>query len=446
MSFLDNSSLDWKSIIVGFTIGQFAFEKYLDYRQLQVLKRKSPPASLKKEISQETFEKSQEYSLAKAKFGFVSDTFGLLQNLAIIRYDVLPKVWQFSGSLMAKVAPVLPSFMGGVITQSLFFFVSFQVVSTVIGIPLSYYSNFVLEEKFGFNKSTVGLWISDKIKGLVLGATLGAPVVAAFLKTIDYFGDSFIFYTMGLVLVVQLVAMTIFPTLIQPLFNKFTPLEDGELKTAIHKLASEQEFPLTKLFVIDGSKRSSHSNAYFTGLPWSKQIVIFDTLIDHSTVDETVAVLGHEIGHWKLSHLPKMLIFAQLHLFTAFSLFSAFLNNQSLYKSFGFTTVQPTLIGFMLFNDIFQPFECISQFGLNLLSRKHEFEADAFAKKFGYSDDLATALIKLLSENLSTMDADWLYSSYHHSHPILAERLTALGYVSKEKIGKSEEEKSVKQE
>lgn len=442
MSFLDNPSYNWKTIIIGFTIGQFAFEKYLDYRQLQVLNKKFPPASLKKEISQETFEKSQEYSRAKAKFSFFSDTFSLAQSLATIKYDVLPKFWSLSGYLMRVAAPVLPRFMGGVLTQSIFFFVTLQIASTIISAPLSYYSNFVLEERYGFNKLTVPLWISDMLKGLALGTVLGSPAIAGFLKIIDYFGDSFILYTCGFVLFIQLVAMTIFPTLIQPLYNKFTPLEDGELKDAIYKLASAENFPLTKLFVIDGSKRSSHSNAYFTGLPWSKQIVLFDTLIKHSTVDETVAVLGHEIGHWKLSHLPKTLACTQLHLFACFSMFSAFLHNSSLYTSFGFTTSQPTLIGFMLFNHIFQPFECISQFGLNLLSRKHEYEADQFAKERGYSDDLARALIKLLSENLSTMDADWLYSSYHHSHPILAERLEALDYISKEKIGKFDEKDS----
>ncbi|CAK7903832.1 CAAX prenyl protease 1 [[Candida] anglica] len=438
LSFLDNPNIPWKSIIIALSVGQFAFEKYLDYRQYQVLKRTSPPKTLKKEVSQETFDKSQDYSRAKAKFGFFSDTISLVQNFVFIKYDLLPKFWNFSGSLMSKALPYLPKFMGGVITQSLFFIFVFQVVSTVLSMPLSYYSTFVLEEKYGFNKSTVGLWLSDTVKGFGLLVVLGFPAIAGFLKIIDHFGDSFILYTCGFVLVVQLAAMTIFPTLIQPLFNKFTPLKEGELKTAIEKLAVEQEFPLTKLFVIDGSKRSSHSNAYFTGLPWSKQIVLFDTLIDHSSVAETVAVLAHEIGHWKLSHLPRVLLFAQAHMFAVFTMFSAFLTNKSLYNSFGFYSVQPAMIGFLLFNDLFQPFECVSQFAMNLLSRKHEFEADAYAKKCGYSEDLARSLIKLLSKNLSTMDADWLYSSYHHSHPILAERLGAIGYISKEKISKEE--------
>lgn len=434
MSFLDDSSLNWKTIILGFTLGQFVFENYLDYRQYQVLKKTSPPDTLKAEISQETFDKSQDYSRAKAKFGFFSSSISLFQNLAIIKYDLLPKFWGLSGLVMSKFAPVLPKFMGGIITQSLFFMHITQIVQLAVSLPMGYYSQFVLEQKYGFNKLTVGLWITDQVKSLALGVVLGSPVVAGFLKIIDYYGDSFILYTCGFVLFIQLVGMTIFPILIQPLFNKFSPLEEGELKSAIEKLASEQEFPLTKLYVVDGSKRSSHSNAYFTGLPWSKQIVLYDTLINHSTTDETVAVLAHEIGHWKLNHLPQLLIFSQAHVFLSFLLFSGFTKNTSLYNSFGFYDAKPIFIGFMLFNDIFQPFECVTQFALNLITRKNEYEADAYAKKFGYSDDLARALIKLLSENLSAMDADSIYSAYHHSHPILAERLAAIGYVSKEKV------------
>ncbi|KAK6465890.1 zinc metalloprotease [Scheffersomyces coipomensis] len=434
-SFLDNPNIDWKLIITGLTIGRFAVDTYLEYRQYQVLKRTSPPATLKSEVSQETFDKSQAYSRSKAKFGFFTGTISLIESLITIKYDLLYKFWDVSGSLLSSVSFLLPKFMNGVITQSIILFSIAQLVSIITSLPTSYYYSFVLEEKYGFNKQTISLWITDKIKGFALTLVLGAPVVAAFLKIIDYFGDSFIVYTMFFVLIVQLVFMTIFPTLIQPLFNKFTPLEDGKLKEAIEDLASKQKFPLTNLYVIDGSKRSSHSNAYFTGLPWSKQIVLFDTLIDHSSIEETVAVLAHEIGHWKLNHLPKMLSFAQIHLFLLFSSFSAFIHNKSLFTSFGFTTVHPSMVGFLLFSDIFGPLEFVLQFAMNLLSRKHEYEADAYAKSCGYSADLSTSLIKLLSKNLSTMDADWLYSSYHHSHPILSERLDALGYVSKGKVG-----------
>lgn len=419
---------------MAFTVGQFAFQNYLAFRQYSVLHRPVPPISLKKEISQEIFEKSQDYSRSKIRFGIFSDVYSLIQNIAIIQYDLMPRTWVFAGLWMSKNAKFLPRFMGGSITQSLIFLFTFVMVSTVVSLPISYYSNFVMEEKYGFNKLTIKLWLTDMIKGLALGIALGGPTIAAFLKIIEYFGDSFIGYAMAFMFGFQLLAMSIFPLFIQPLFNKFTPLEDGELKTAIEALATQQKFPLSKLYVVDGSKRSSHSNAYFTGLPWSKQIVIYDTLISHSSIPEVVAVLAHEIGHWKLNHLPRMMLFSQAHLLLVFSMFSAFVKNKSLYSSFGFNT-QPIIIGFILFNDIFTPVECVLQFGMNLLSRKHEFEADRHARECGYADELAHGLIKLLSQNLSTMDADWLFSAFHFSHPILSERLSAIGYESKEKIG-----------
>ncbi|ODV77716.1 uncharacterized protein CANTADRAFT_280044 [Suhomyces tanzawaensis NRRL Y-17324] len=433
-SFLDNPNINWKNVILGFTIGQAVFENYLAYRQYQVLKRKTPPVSLKAEVTQETFDKSQDYSRAKARFGFVTDIYNVLQLVATVKYDVLPKLWTVAGSLVQKASPILPSFLGGIITQSLFFVGVQEVISVVLSLPVSYYSNFVLEEKYGFNKLTLGLWISDKLKSFALSVVLGYPILGLALRIFDFTGDSFIAYIMILVLAVQLTFMTIYPLFIQPLFNKFTPLQEGELKTAIENFAAKEKFPLSKLYVIDGSKRSSHSNAYFTGLPWSKQIVLYDTLIDHSTTEETVAVIAHEIGHWKLSHLAKMLVFAQAQIFTSFSLFSAFIRNRSLYNSFGFTTVQPTYIGFLLFGHISTPINLGIQFLFNLLSRKHEYEADEYAKSRGFAEPLAKGLIKLLSENLSSMDADGLYSAYHHSHPILPERLNAIGYISKEKI------------
>lgn len=437
---MDNSSIDWKTIIIGFTVGQYVFESYLGYRQYQVYKRTTPPNSIKAEISKETFDKSQDYSRAKAKFGFISDTFSLLKNLYVIKYDVLSSLWGFSGVLMSKCATVLPSFMGGVITQSLFFITVSQLISSVIDAPLDYYYSFVLEEKYGFNKMTLSLWLTDKVKGQLLSIALGSPVMAGFLKIIDYFGDKFIVFLCIFILVVQLVFMTIYPTLIQPLFNKFTPLEEGELRTAIENLASEHKFPLTKLFVVDGSKRSSHSNAYFVGLPWSKQIVLFDTLIKQTETEETVAVLAHEIGHWKLNHLIQLLSVSQAQVTLIFLLFSGFIHNGSLYKSFGFDS-QPILIGFLLFSDIFTPLNNVFQFGSNSVVRKNEYQADAYAKECGYSDELARALIKIASENLGSINADWLYSAYNHSHPILADRLSALDYVSKEKIGSLNVEK-----
>ncbi|GME80963.1 unnamed protein product [Ambrosiozyma monospora] len=233
----------------------------------------------------------------------------------------------------------------------------------------------------------------------------------------------------------------IYPKFIQPLFNKLTPLEDGELKTDVEALAAQEKFPLDKLFVIDGSKRSSHSNAYFLGLPWgSKQIVIYDTLIAQSkNVKEVVAVLGHEIGHWYLSHTTKLLVINQAHIFSIFTLFSAFVKNKSLYNSFGFYNEYPILIGFMLFGDVLKPTDAVVGFLMNLLSRTYEYQADAYATKLGYGKELKVSLITLHKENLSALNVDWLYSAYSYNHPHLTERINYIDEVEQElKLKKKE--------
>lgn len=438
VSALDKSSIDWKAVVTTLLVGKYIFETAVDHRQYLVYHRTEPPASIKKEISLETFQKSQKYSRAKSRFGFVSNAIELVKDLAIIKFDVLPKLWALSHTISARLGSVslIGRFFGAsVMSQSIAFFAVTTALSTLSALPLSYYQSFVLEEKFGFNKSTVKIWITDAVKSLGLTIVLGSPFVYAFLRIIDAYGVSFVSYACGLVLVAQLFFMTIVPSLILPLFYKFSPLEDGELKSEIEALARRNKFPLTQLYVIDGSTRSSHSNAFFTGLPWSQKIVLFDTLIEHNTTQQTVAVLAHEIGHWKLLHLPQMMVVSQISVAVMFILFLVFLQNKSLMSSFGFAGTTSAMISFTLFNYVVSPVSCLSQFISNLLTRKNEYQADEYAKNQGYTEDLAAALIKLSTKNLSSLNTDWLYSAYNHSHPILADRLTALGYVSEKKIG-----------
>lgn len=425
-------------MVTTLLLGKYAFETYIDYRQYQVLNRKKPPVSIEKEISQDVFVKTQVYSKAKARFSFFASAFDTLKDVLSIKYNFLPKLWTISGTASMALShyKFIGRFFGAsVMSQSLVFFAILSTISVLEGLPISYYQNFVLEERFGFNKTTVKTWLLDNVKSLVLTIALGSPFMYAFLKIVEVFGVSFVSYACGLILVAQLFFMTIAPSLILPLFYKFSPLEDGELKTAIEALAKKNNFPLTQLSVIDGSTRSAHSNAFFVGLPWSKKIVLYDTLIEHNTSSETVAVLAHEIGHWKLNHLAQLLVGTQVSMATFFVLFSAFLENKSLLNSFGFHGVNSPFISFTLFSYVSSPLNCLTQFCMNLLSRKNEYQADEYAADQGYSTDLAHSLIKLTTKNLSTVDCDWLYSSYNHSHPILADRLSALGYVSEEKIG-----------
>lgn len=447
---LNGPDVPWKTIISAFTIGQFTFETYLAWRQYKTLEKKSLPPVLANEIDSETFRKSNEYSKAKAKFSMFSDTFNVLMNLSFIKFDVLPRVWHLGVSLVNAVVPTQYQFVSTV-AQSLCFLFAFSNLSTLMGIPLSYYSHFVLEERFGFNKLTIKLWILDMIKGNLLGYALGGPILYIFLKIFEKFPTNFLWYICSFLLVVQLLAMTLVPVYIMPLFNKFTPLEDGELKQSIEKLAADVNFPLDKIFVIDGSKRSAHSNAYFTGLPFtSKRIVLFDTLVNDSTPSEITAVLAHEIGHWQKNHIIRMIVFSQLHIFFVFHLFASVYRNLSLYNTFGFfigeasainmagstkvfTPEFPIIIGFLLFNDLLMPLECVMQFVMSLFSRYHEYQADEYASGLGYTQSLGRALITLHIKNLSTMNVDSWYSSYHHSHPTLPERLQAIQYVPEKK-------------
>ncbi|KAL8954067.1 MAG: hypothetical protein Q9222_000124 [Ikaeria aurantiellina] len=428
--FLDRPGFPWKRLIIGFQITQYVFEGFLSLRQYKILQETKPPKALEAEIQQDTFDKSQAYGRAKTQFGFISSLYSQAQNFATIYYDVLPRLWDLTGIWLFRY---FPRSYTGEIVHTLIFFFTYNLVTTIINLPISYYSTFVLEEKFGFNKSTVRLWVMDLLKGQALGIALGAPLLSAFLAIVQKTGNSFFYYLFLFGIAVQMFAITIYPIAILPLFNKLSPLEEGPLKTGVEGLAKRLEFPLKQLFVIDGSKRSAHSNAYFYGLPWKKHIVIYDTLIEKSDTEEVVAVLSHELGHWSLSHTTKLFGIAQFHMFYIFALFSVFIDNRSLYQAFGFHKEFPIIIGFILFSEALAPMDTIVKLLMNILSRKFEFEADEFAVKLGYSTELAKSLIKLQIQNLSTMDADWMYASYHFSHPILPERLGALGWSGREK-------------
>jgi STE24 endopeptidase len=426
--FLDRPHFPWKTVLAGFSLGQFILEGLLSTRQYKVLQRTKAPKVLEGEVSQKVFDESQAYGRAKAKFGFVSGLYGQVQNLAFIYYDLLPKLWGITGIWLVRY---FPQQFQGEISHTLVFFFVFNIITTVLSLPVSYYSTFVLEEKFGFNKQTVKLWVTDMLKGQLLGIVLGCPIISAVLKIVQVSGNEFFYYLWLFGICLQIFAITIYPIAILPLFNKLSPLEPGPLKTGVEGLAKRLKFPLHELYVIDGSKRSAHSNAYFYGLPWKKHIVIYDTLIEKSEPEEVVAVLSHELGHWSLSHTTKLFGIAQFHMFYIFALFSAFVNNKSLYESFGFHKEYPIMIGFLLFSDALAPMDAIVKLLMNILSRKFEFEADTFASKLGYTKELARSLLKLQIQNLSTMDADWMYASYHYSHPILTERLGALGWKGK---------------
>nr|GAT49145.1 predicted protein [Mycena chlorophos] len=430
--------IDWKFYVQGISWAVTLFESYLLLRQYPLYSKTEPPAALKDHITQPEFEKSQKYGKDKAKFALFSGLYKQLLDSILIYVGFYAWAWEISGQLLARFG------LGAEyqITQSIGFVFLLFFLSSLPTIPLSVYSTFVLEEKYGFNKTTPTLFVTDLLKGWVIGGAVLAPFLWAFLRIFNWAGDRFVPWLMMFILAFQMVMVIIYPMIIQPLFNKLSPLRQGDLRSRIESLAQKLKFPLKHLYEIDGSKRSAHSNAYFFGLPWSKHIVIFDTLIEQSSAEEVEAVLAHELGHWYHLHPTKMLAVSQLHVFSIFALFPAFLHAPPLLTSFDFpakvAAKPPTIVAFLLFQMILTPLEAFVSIAMHAVSRHFEWEADRFACELqdmipgekaqmaDMGDRLGRALITLHVKNLSTVWVDWMYSAYHHSHPTLTERLKAL--------------------
>ncbi|KIP07880.1 hypothetical protein PHLGIDRAFT_19080 [Phlebiopsis gigantea 11061_1 CR5-6] len=436
LAFVATDPVDWKTYVQIFSWGVCLFESYLLLRQYPLYSKKEPPKALAEHFTPEVFAKSQAYGKDKAQYALVSGLIKQTLESVMLHYGIYAWAWGVAGCIIGMFG-YGPEYE---ITQSLVFSFVTYLASSVPLLPLSIYQTFVLEEKHGFNKTTPALFITDMVKGWMLAIVIGAPFLSAFLYVFKWAGDRFIPWLMGFLLAFQITMVIVYPTVIQPLFNKLSPLPAGELRSRTEELANKLKFPLTHLYEIDGSKRSSHSNAYFFGLPWSKHIVIYDTLIKQSKPDEVEAVLAHELGHWYYMHPTKFLVVSQLHLFTILALFPAFMHAPPLLRSFDFpkhvSAKPPTIIAFLLYQMIVTPLEAVVGICMNAISRRFEYQADNFACMLAdqlnspdmadMGDRLGRALTQLHVKNLSTVWVDWLYSAYHHSHPTLTERLRAL--------------------
>uniref|UniRef100_A0A7N0V1D8 CAAX prenyl protease n=1 Tax=Kalanchoe fedtschenkoi TaxID=63787 RepID=A0A7N0V1D8_KALFE len=391
--------------VVGFMILMYVFETYLDFRQHAAYKLPTLPKTLEGVISDDKFRKSRAYSLDKSRFHFVHEFVSILMDSGILLFGILPWVWKKSGEFVGSV---------GLDRENEIW----HTLAFLAGVMI-------------WSQQTIWLFFRDIIKGIIISIILGPPIVTAIITIVQSGGPYLAIYLWAFMFVLSLVMMTLYPVLIAPLFNKFTPLPDGQLRTKIENLASSLKFPLKKLFVVDGSTRSSHSNAYMYGFFNNKRIVLYDTLIQQcKDEEEVVAVIAHELGHWKLNHTMYSFVAVQILTFLQFGGYTLVRNSNELFQSFGFDT-QPVLIGLILFQHTVIPVQHLVNFGLNLVSRSFEFQADAFAKKLGYADALRSGLVKLQEENLSAMNTDPWYSAYHFSHPPLVERLAALDAAGK---------------
>ena len=373
------------------------------------------PEAFRGVVDEATYKKSVAYTLAKARFGSIEETYGSLILIVILFSGVLPLAFHFFDHHHGVSAWSMAAFL---------FTVGFAM--SLPGLPLDWYSQFRLEEKFGFNTSTQKTWWLDRVKGLALAALLGYPLLVLILKIVEWTGAAWWIWAWGALLGFQLLMLVLAPVVIMPLFNKFTPLPEGTLRERLLKLAGRTNFVANSIQVMDGSKRSRHSNAFFTGFGKFRKIVLFDTLVAQLNESELEAVLAHEIGHYKKKHIPKMLVFSALSSLAGFYLISVFAKQEWFYRAFGFetTNIAPALLLFTLLSGVvmfwFSPLA-------HWWSRRYEYQADAFAREvMNEPQSLIGALRKLNEKNLSNLTPHPLYSGFYYSHPTLVERETAL--------------------
>ena len=401
----------------GLIVLKWAAELLLEHlnRRHVLAHANAVPTAFKDTMDEPTYAKSVQYALARSGFGRFEDTFDALVLLLVLFSGVLPWALDFSRAHLGSSAWAMAGFL---------FAAGF--ILTLPGLPLNWFEQFRLEARFGFNTTTQKTWWLDRLKGFLLALALGYPLLVLVLKFVEWTGDWWWLWAWGALLAFQLVIMVLAPVLILPLFNKFTPLPAGTLRDRLLGLAGRTGFRARAVFVMDGSKRSRHSNAFFTGLGRFRRIVLFDTLVQQLAESELEAVLAHEIGHFKLKHVLKMLGLSALSALVGFYLV-AWLAGQAWFgQGFGFRT--PTVASTLLLAGLLGG--TVSFWlspVLNHWSRRHEFEADRFAAgAIGGPGPLIGALRKLNRENLSNPAPHPLYSAFYYSHPTLPEREEAL--------------------
>lgn len=410
---------EWLYLILGIVLIDYAIDQTLDFLNLKHSKS-AVPDKLKDLYNDEEYARSQEYQKAKSKFGFITSAFSTVLTVAVLSLGGFGWLDEF-----------LRPYISDPILLSLAFFGVLFVLSDLVNTPFSYYATFVLEEKFGFNKTTLKTFITDKLKGYLLTVIVGGLLGYALLWIVHQLGEFFWLYALGLVSVFMLIMNLFYTSWILPLFNKLKPLEDGELKEKIMSYAKGVNFPLDNIFVIDGSKRSTKANAFFSGLGKKKKIVLYDTLIEKQSDEELVAVLAHEVGHFKKKHIVLSLVLSIVQMAITFYVLSLFVFSENLSVALGGSEMAVHL-NFIAFGLLYTPISRITGLLMNALSRKNEFEADAYAVQTYAAQPLMEALKKLSVSSLSNLTPHPAYVFAHYSHPPLLARLNAMEVLAKE--------------
>jgi STE24 endopeptidase len=363
----------------------------------------------------EKYRKSQQYLKENTRFELITGSISTPAVIAFILLGGFNWVDQWSRS-----------FHWGPIVTGLIFAAILLFGSQILSLPFSIYSTFVIEEKYGFNKTTPGTFVLDILKGWLLVIIIGAPVFSAILWFFEKTGPMAWAYCWGALTVIQVFLMFIAPVVIMPIFNKFVPLEEGELKSAIEDYAKKQQFKMKGVFSMDGSKRSTKSNAFFTGFGRFRRIVLFDTLISKHTTEELVSILAHEMGHYKKKHILKSIIISILSTGLMFYILSIFMNNPALFAAFQMEHIS-IYAGLFFFGFLYAPIDMILSIFGNMLSRHHEYEADAWAvRTYQRPQSMIAALKKLSVDNLSNLTPHPLKVFLSYSHPPVLERIRAI--------------------
>ncbi|MDO9507000.1 MAG: M48 family metallopeptidase [Hydrogenophaga sp.] len=417
---MDTASFAFTALFCALLVLGLVIRTVLASRQIRHVARHrgTVPAAFSDTISVTAHQKAADYTITKTRFG--------LLEIAIDAALLLG--WTLLGGLDWLNQALLAALGGGMV-QQLALLGSFAIIGGLITLPLGWYATFRIEERFGFNKMTLSLWLGDLLKGTLVGALVGLPIAALVLWLMGAAGPVWWLWAWGAWMVFNLLALVLYPTVIAPMFNKFEPLADETLKARVNALMQRCGFAAKGLFVMDGSKRSAHANAYFTGFGAAKRVVFFDTLLKQLSPEEIDAVLAHELGHYKRRHIIKRIVLLFSLSLAGFALLGWVSSQAWFYSGLG---VMPSLdtpndaLALILFLMVVPLLTFFLSPLMAQLSRKHEFEADAYAVEHTNGADLASALLKLYKDNASTLTPDPVYARFYYSHPPASERLTRL--------------------
>ncbi|MGE4385637.1 MAG: M48 family metallopeptidase [Endomicrobiaceae bacterium] len=403
--------------VISFLLIAFIVDAVADYLNVKNMTEKLPKEFVGY-YDEEKYKKSQNYLRDKTKFSFISSGIILVAEIIFIFAGGFNFIDSFSRS-----------FGYGEIVTGLFFIMFLMVLLNIVQIPFSAYNTFVIEEKYGFNKTTVKTFIADILKTAVLFAVIGLPVFALIVWFFLKFGSFAWIYAAGAVILFEVLITFIAPVFIMPLFNKYIPLEDGELKSELELYAGRENFQMKGLYKMDGSKRSTKSNAFFTGFGKFRRIVLFDTLIAKHTTDQLVSVLAHEMGHYKKGHITKFMIMSFLNTILMFFILSFFIGNQYLFEAFGMQNIS-VYAALVFFGFLYTPVSMFLSVIQNIISRKYEFEADRYSvETYKKPDSMIEALKKLSVDNLTNLTPHRFKVFLEYSHPPVMERIKAINNI-----------------